>query len=176
MKRSDLTIHPNYYDTYMNKVADVHLMDALQQSLEQLNSIDMATLEALGDQVYAPGKWTVRDTIQHLTDSERVFNYRTLRFARNDQTPVASFDQDIFANAAGANSRPLEQVLEEARLVRQSSIALFGSFDEEALRRVGTMYNCELPVAAIGFIIVGHQIHHFEILKERYFPLIGNKN
>ena len=174
MKRSDLTFPPNYYDTYINKVDKLDLLDALKQSLEQLNALDKTKLKALGDQVYAPGKWTVRDTIQHLTDSERVFAYRALRFARNDQTPVASFDQNVYANTAGTNTQPLEEMLEEAKLVRQGSIALFRSLDETALRRTGVMYNCELPVAAIGFIIVGHQVHHFNILQERYFPLLEN--
>lgn len=173
MKKSDVTIHPSYYDTYISKVADIDLSDALRNSLDQLNALDFNTLQALGDQVYAPGKWTVRDCIQHLTDGERVFAYRALRFARNDQTALPGFDQDIFAAVSGANTRPLEQVLEEARLVRQSTIALFDTFDETALRRVGVMSGTELPVAAIGFIIVGHQQHHVNIFEERYFPLVG---
>lgn len=148
-------------------------MAALRQSLADLEALDRQKLQELGDQVYAPGKWTVRDTIQHLTDSERVFAYRALRFARNDQTSLPGFDQNIFADVSGANSRPLEQVLEEARLVRQSTIALYQSFNEAALRRTGVMSNAAVAVLAIGFIIVGHQNHHFDIFQERYFPLLG---
>ena len=174
MKKSDIVQQPSYFDTYISKVPDVDLSVALQQSLDDLTNIDLHSLHALGDQVYAPGKWTVRDTIQHLTDGERVFTYRALRFARNDKTALPGFDQDVFAATSGANTRPLEQVLEEAKLVRQSTIALFNSFDETALRRTGIMFKYELAVASIGFIIVGHQNHHFGILKERYFPLMNS--
>lgn len=172
MKKSDLSWAPGYFDTYINKVADVELTEALAQSLADLHNLDVAKLRSLGDQVYAPGKWTVRDIIQHLSDCERVFSYRALRFGRNDSRALPSFDENLFAETAGANSRPLEQVLEELKLVRASTIALFDTFSEEALRRLGVMANMELPVLALGFTLVGHQIHHFGILKERYFPLL----
>ena len=173
MKKSDLSWNPTYFDTYTNKVADIELAEALTQSLADLNQLDVATLRSLGDQVYAPGKWTVRDLIQHLSDCERVFAYRALRFARNDKTTLPGFDENTYAEHTGANTRPLEQVLEELKLVRKSTIALFDTFDEEALRRTGIMANSELPVLALGFTIVGHQIHHFGILKERYLPLLN---
>lgn len=172
MKKSDLPFAPSYYDTYIGKVDDIDLIDALDQSLAELDNLDLETLRRLGDQVYAPGKWTVRDIIQHLTDGERVFAYRALRFARNDKTALPGFDENLFAETSGANNRPLEHVLEEIRLVRLGTIALFRSFDEAALRRTGTMSGTELPVLAVGYTIVGHQKHHFGILRERYFPLL----
>ncbi len=175
MKKSDLSINPSFYDTYLQKVADTDLFQALQESLDQLRALDLAKLDALGDRVYASGKWTVRDVIQHLTDSERVFAYRALRFARHDQTALPGFDQDVFAEFSGANTRPLEQVLREARLVRESSIELFKSFDRTALTRSGVMSGTALPVAAIGFIIVGHQLHHFDIFEKRYYPLLAGQ-
>ena len=172
MKKSDISWNPTYFDTYINKVADIELAEALTQSLADLHQLDVAALRSLGDHVYAPGKWTVRDLIQHLSDCERVFAYRALRFARNDKTALPGFDENLFAETAGANTRPLEQVLEELKLVRKSTIALFDTFDDAALRRTGVMFNSELPVLALGFIVVGHQIHHFGILKERYLPLL----
>ncbi len=173
MKKSDVPRNPSYFDTYIDKVDDIELSAAFAQSLADLDALDLDALRRLGDRVYAPGKWTVRDLIQHLTDAERVFCYRALRFARNDKTELPGFDENLFAETSGANSRPLESVLEEFKLVRQSSKALFDSFDEAALRRTGVMYKTELPVLAIGFILVGHQVHHFNILKERYFPLLA---
>ena len=172
MKKSDTSWPPTYFDTYTKRVADIELTEALAQSLADLHRLDVAKLRSLGDRVYAPGKWTVRDIIQHLSDCERVFAYRALRFARNDKTVMPSFDENLFAETAGANSRPLEQVLEELKLVRASTIALFDTFDDEALRRTGVMASMELPVLALGFTLVGHQIHHFGILVERYFPLL----
>jgi hypothetical protein len=173
MKKSDLTWAPGYFDTYISKVPDIDLCDAFNQSLTELHQLDLAVLRALGDQVYAPGKWTVRDIIQHLSDCERVFSYRSLRFARHDSTPLPGFDENLFAETAGANSRPLEQVLEELKLVRASTAALFDTFDENALRLEGTMAGHTLPVLAIGFTLIGHQTHHLNIVRERYLPLLG---
>lgn len=172
MKKSDLTWAPGYFDTYINKVLDIDLCDAFNLSLSELHQLDITALRALGDQVYAPGKWTVRDIIQHLSDCERVFAYRALRFARHDSTALPSFDENLFAETAGANSRPLEQVLEELKLVRASTVALFDTFDDVAMRKEGTMAGFTLPVLALGFTLIGHQNHHLAIIQERYFPLL----
>jgi DinB superfamily len=174
MKKSDISRPPSYFDTYINKVDDIEISEAFAQSLAELDALDMDTLYRLGDQVYAPGKWTVRDIIQHLTDCERVFCYRALSVGRGDTTALPGFDENIFADNSGANTRPLDEVLAELRLVRQGSIALFNTFDEVALRRTGVMYKFELPVLAVGFTIVGHQMHHLGILRERYFPLLDS--
>ncbi|MDX1913656.1 MAG: DinB family protein [Saprospiraceae bacterium] len=171
MKKTAIPHPPCYFDRYMDQVADIDLNDALRQSLEAIDALDRTMLQALGDQVYAPGKWTTREVFQHITDCERVFAYRALRFARNDQTALPGFDENLFAEYAGANRRPLETVLAELRSVRESTLHLFESFDEAALRRTGVMFNTELPVLAVGFTLVGHQVHHFRILEERYYPL-----
>jgi hypothetical protein len=173
MKKSDLSWQPTYFDTYINKVDNLELNDALVQSLAVLENLDLNTFRRLGDQVYAPGKWTVRDILQHITDGERVFAYRALRFARNDKTTLPGFDENLFAENAGANNRPLEHILDELVTVRKSSITLFQSFDEAALRRTGVLFQSELPVLAIGFTIIGHQMHHLGILAERYLPLLN---
>lgn len=172
MKLTDVPRSPSYFDTYINQVKEAELAEALSQSLFALNALEFEKLKALGDRVYAPGKWTVRDLLQHITDTERVFAYRALRFARNDDTALPGFDENLFAEYSGATRRPLENVLEELRVVRQSSILLFNSFDETALRRTGIMFKFELPVIAIGFTLVGHQNHHLRILEERYFPIL----
>lgn len=172
MKKSDLNWTPGYFDTYIGKVPDIDLNDAFNRSLNDLHQLDVAALRTLGDQVYAPGKWTVRDIFQHISDCERVFSYRALRFARHDSTALPSFDENLFAETAGANTRPLEQVLEELKLVRASTIALFDTFDETALKQEGTMAGFRLPVLALGFTLIGHQTHHFDIIRERYLPIL----
>jgi hypothetical protein len=172
MKLSAIPRNPSYFDVYMNQVPDVGLLEAFQQSIDALDKLDVAKLRALGDQVYAPGKWTLRDLLQHITDTERIFAYRALRFARNDKTALPGFDENLFADNTNANQRPLDDVLAELRAVRQSSMYLFQSFDETALTRTGVMYQAELPVLAVGFTLIGHQIHHFRILEERYFPML----
>lgn len=172
MKKSDVPRNPSYFDRYIDQVADVNLAEALRQSVADLDALDLNTLHALGDRVYAPGKWTIRDLLQHLTDCERIFQYRALRFARNDQTALPGFDENLFAEYSGATRRPLEEIMQELRIVREGTIALFQSFDEAALRRTGIMFKSELPVLAVGFTIAGHQIHHFKVMEERYFPLL----
>lgn len=173
MKLADVRRNPSYFDTYMSKVDDLDLADAFRKSLTDIDSLGLDALLALGDQVYAPGKWTARDLIQHVTDTERVFAYRALRFARNDRTELPGFDEGLFAEYSGVSRRPMEEVLAELKAVRESTRLLFHSFEETALRRTGVMYGAELPVLAIGFTAVGHQNHHFNILKERYFPLLA---
>lgn len=172
MKISDLPRMPSYFDVYINQVADIDLTEAFQQSISALNALDLEKLHAIGDRVYAPGKWTIRDLIQHITDTERIFSYRALRFSRNDQTPLPGFDENLYAENSGANRRPLEAVLAELRCVRESSIHLFNSFDETALSRTGVMFNYEVSVLGVGFTLIGHQNHHLRILEERYFPML----
>lgn len=172
MKKSAIPHRPTYFDTYMDQVPDVELSEAFQQSMATLDALDLAKLHAIGDHVYAPGKWTIRDIFQHITDCERVFAYRALRFARNDKTALPGFDENLFAEMAGANQRSLEEILAELRHVRESSMYLFHSFEQAALPRTGLMFNSELPVLAIAFTIIGHQNHHLRIMEERYFPLV----
>ncbi len=171
MKKSDVPRNPSYFDTYINQVEDIELSAAFEQSVTALDTLDLEKIHAIGDRVYAPGKWTLRDIFQHITDCERVFAYRALRFARNDQTPLPGFDENLFAEMAGANQRSLEEILAELRNVRESSMYLFHSFEQAALHRTGLMFNSELPVLAIAFTIIGHQNHHLRIIEERYFPM-----
>lgn len=172
MKKSAVACNPSYFDRYIDQVDDLELSEAFRQSLAAIDALDLEKIRSIGDLVYAPGKWTLRDLFQHLTDCERVFAYRALRFARNDKTALPGFDENLFAENAGANGRALEAILAEMRGVRESTMLLFQSFDEAALRRTGVMFNTELPVLAIGFTIVGHQNHHFRVMAERYFPML----
>ena len=117
---------------------------------------------------YAPGKWTPKETIQHLIDTERIFAYRALRFARGDTTPLPGFDMDQYAGPSLANRRSWEALTTEYQLNRAATVALFQSFTEEMLVRTGSASGLEISVATWGFRIVGHDIHHGQILRERY--------
>lgn len=162
---------PEYYGTYINLVEDIDLSDALRRSLEDLDKLDTAALESLGERVYAPGKWTIKDILQHIIDTERVMSYRALRFARNDKTPLQGFDQDIFAAHAKTGKKTVAGLIAELKRLRASTIDLFGDFDEEMLTRKGISSNRELTPLALGFIIAGHQLHHLKIITEKYLPL-----
>ena len=120
------------------------------------------------DYRYAEGKWTIKDILQHLVDAERVFAYRALCFARNDKTELPGFEEDDYVIEANANKRSIQDLLTELLIVRQSSLALFKSFNDEQLMRIGTASNNPMSVRALGFIIIGHQNHHQRVFEERY--------
>jgi DinB superfamily len=168
MKKSDINQAPNYFDTYVNKVADIELLDALKQSLLELDNLDFDALNAKAEYAYAEGKWTIKDIFQHLIDTERVMTYRSLSFGRNDVKQLPGFDENNYAKHVNTKKRSLRSLILELKLVHKSSIALFKSFDKKALQRKGIMYNAEISVLAVGFIIAGHQIHHLQVIKERY--------
>ena len=117
---------------------------------------------------YAEGKWTIKELIQHIIDTERVFSYRALCFARNDNTSLPGFDQDVFVENDNANDRNYYDLLNEMEVLRKSSIQLFKSFSDEALLRVGVASNNKMSVRALGYLFSGHLMHHLNIIKERY--------
>jgi DinB superfamily len=172
MKRSQIKVIPNHFTTYTNKIEDIELIDALEKYGRNFLSSERDKLHALGDKVYAPGKWTAKDIIQHLIDCERVFAYRAMRFARNDKTLLPGFEENDYAVTAEASKRDLDELLEEFYVLRDSTIRLFKSFNDEMMHRVGVLPLGEMDVLGLGFSIVGHTFHHMQILKERYYPLI----
>ena len=117
---------------------------------------------------YAKGKWTLKQVVQHLIDTERVFTYRALCFARNEPNSLPGFDQDIFSTYDNANTQNFKDLLDDMAGVRKSSIALFKSFSEEALVRKGIASKLEISVRALGYLFSGHQLHHLNSVKERY--------
>jgi len=117
---------------------------------------------------YAPGKWSVKQVAAHLADAERVFAYRALRIARGDETPLPGFDEKAYADAAGADARPLAELAAELRAVRAATLALFRGLDPAALARRGTANGVPVTVRAAAWIIAGHERHHLEILRTRY--------
>ena len=143
-------------------------MEILEGNLQET----LATLQPLGEEHashrYAPGKWTLREVIGHLTDAERVFAYRALRIARGDATPLPGFDHDAYVRAARFERRLLAEILEEFEHLRRSNLRLFGSFDEEDLSRRGTASGHGVSVRALLFITAGHERHHLRVIRERY--------
>jgi len=172
MKPSDIKILPNHFDTYIKKVEDVELFDALEKYGKKYLLAERDKFIQLGDKVYAPGKWTVKDIIQHIIDAERIFSYRALTFARNDQTLLPGFEEDDYATAANGIKRELNELLDEFYTVRESTMKLFKSFSPEVLMREGKGPLGNISVGSLGFTIVGHAIHHMGVLKERYYGLV----
>lgn len=173
MKKSDIKNMPEYFDRYIDLTDDVDHLEALKISLLELENFPVEKWKTIGEKVYAPGKWTVKDILQHYIDTERVFSYRMTAFARNDGQRMLSFDEDLFAKNADANRRTIDDLLAELILVRKSYIAQYQSYTDEMLQRVGQGYNgSEYSVLAMAFMIAGHQRWHFRVVEEKYYPLI----
>ena len=161
--------YPEKYATYINALdPSTNLIDGLEISLYEYIRFVQSIPLGKHDYQYAPGKWTIKDIIQHIIDCERVFSYRALRLGRNDQTQLNSFDEDEYAKVAGGNLRTLQNLLTELSTVRQSALLLYKTFTAEQLNQQWVSGNNELSLAALGFVIMGHQLHHKNIFEERY--------
>lgn len=172
MLKSDIKSLPVFFDRYINLVEDIDVVEGLIKFSPDVVFSDHLVLKALGDKVYAPGKWTITEVLQHCIDTERIMAYRALRFARNDKTQLPGFDEELFAaNAEGAN-RTFDDLLEEYRNLRKCTADLFKSFTDEMLGRRGATYVSEIDVLSLGFVIIGHAIHHNKIIIERYYTLL----
>jgi hypothetical protein len=174
MKRSDIHIDPEYYSRYIDLVPDIDLNAALEQSLQELEALDIASLEPLGNYAYAPGKWTLKSVLQHITDTERVFTYRAMMFARKDPQSAPSMDQDIYADNAEVDHLTVATVLAELIALRKATIAQFSNYTDAALSRTGNSYKTAMSVLAMGFTAVGHQLHHLDIIRQRYLQAHTN--
>ena len=168
MDKSQLHALPDPQAGYIGQIENEPLNAAFARSLARLQAMVRAPLKAYGPQVYAPGKWTLHDIFQHLSDCERIFAYRALRIARNDPTPLAGFDQEPYGRYAHASDRDLDDLIDELLEVHQSSAHLFNSFDDEMLLRSGECAGHSFSVLAIGYLILGHQAHHLRIIAEKY--------
>ena len=160
--------YPEYQKTYIDTVADIDLVEELEISLHRFIRFVREIPMDKFDYSYAEGKWTIKEIIQHVIDSERIFAYRALAFARNDKTSLPGFDENAYADASDGNARHLTSLLNELSEVRHSNITLFKSFSEDALLRIGHANGNPNSVRALGFAIIGHQNHHERVYRERY--------
>ncbi len=157
-----------YFKRYIDLAKGLELRPGLQKSLDEVMSFCKSLPESKYEYRYEAGKWNVKEIIAHLIDTERVFCYRALCFARQDKTELPGFDQDDYLANSNATNRKFEDLLEEYQSVRQASIGLFNSFTNDMLLSIGTASGGEASVRALGFLIIGHERHHINIIKERY--------
>ncbi len=157
-----------YYGKYVLLVASGDILSTLTGESERMDSL----LFGLGDNeanvAYAPGKWTIKQVLGHITDTERIMSYRALRIARGDKTPLAGFEQDDYVASASFHSVSLTELLQEYAAVRRATVLLFRHLPLEAWERRGTASNNEVSVRALAYIIAGHDEHHHRILREKY--------
>ena len=159
---------PSYYDYYNDLVKENNLLAALDSGWVEVQQVISTIPKEKESFAYAEGKWTIKQVLIHLIDTERIFAYRALRFARKDPQQVLSYEEDDYAAAAELDTRTLADLLQEFETVRKSSISLFKTFSEETLLRSGLTAIGSATVVSLGFMICGHALHHLNVIKERY--------
>lgn len=166
--RPDASEYAPFYGTYVSRVPDGDVLEMLETQRRAMQQLLAGMSEAVALRRYGAGKWSVKEVIGHLMDTERIFGYRALRFARGDETPLPGFDEQNYAPAGRFDDRRLSDLADEWDAVRGATIALVGSFDAAALARRGTANGKAVSVRALVYIIAGHERHHLAILRERY--------
>src|SRR5579871_5565636 len=166
--RPAATEYAPYFEKYVSLVSAPDVLAALEDQPRETLGILSTLSEEQAASSYAPGKWTIKEMLGHIIDTERIFSYRALRFGRNDITALASFEQDGYVLASGSNGRSLADLIDEFVCVRRATVWLFRSLDSDAWTRQGTASGNPLSVRAIAYIIAGHELHHRRVLQDKY--------
>ncbi len=157
-----------YYDRYLSLVPGNNILATLDEQRRQMLLLLSGRTEADGDLRYAPEKWSVKEVLGHINDSERIMSYRALRIARADATPIEGFEQDDYVRNGPFARRPLADLIEDYIAVRRATVSLFRNLDEPAWTLCGVANKNEISVRALAYVITGHDLHHRKILEEKY--------
>jgi len=174
--KPDTTEYLPYYGKYVSLVPDGDILTVLGKQMEETAGLLNSIPESRANFRYATDKWSIKELVGHIIDTERVFAYRALRFARNDKTPLPGYEQDDYVSNASFDSCTLTDLASELKSVRQSTLFLFEHLDEKAWMRRGLANDSEASVRALAHIIAGHELHHREILRSRYLSATGRQN
>jgi len=158
-----------YYERYISLIAGCDILGALEAQRRQMMLLLSGRHEDEGDIRYAADKWTAKEVLGHVCDSERIFAYRALRIARGDQTPIEGFEQDDYVRNGPFGRAPLAEIVEDYIAVRRATLTLLRNLDETAWARRGVANKNEITVRALAYVIAGHEVHHRRILEEKYF-------
>lgn len=164
--------YPAYFEAYIDMVPEGNLIDVLFNQLDETTALLTNLEESQANYNYAPGKWTLKEVLGHISDTERIMSYRLLRFSRGDQTPLPGYDEDEYVQQASFHSRSLDDLLKEFTAVRHATCALMQGLSVESWLRKGIANDKEISVRAIAYIIAGHELHHVKIIKERYLSRV----
>ncbi len=160
--------YASFYAAYVSMVPEGDLL----RLLEQQGRDTVALLRPIGEEKskyrYEPGKWSIREVVSHIADSERVFTYRALRFARCDATPLPGYDEKAWGANSNAHQRPLSDHLADLEALRASTLSLLSGFTADEFGRSGVANGQPVTVRALAYVVAGHERHHVKILKERY--------
>lgn len=168
LKRPAEDEYGGHFGKYIQLVPEGNIVDVIAGQEKETSGLLDSLSEEQGHLRYAEGKWSLKEVIGHITDTERVMSYRLLRIARGDATPLPGFDQDLFMNHSPFGSWSLAQLAEDYRAVRNATLMLLRGLSEEAWSRRGTASGVELTVRALAYIIAGHERHHLGIVREKY--------
>jgi hypothetical protein len=162
-----------YYDRYIslvhhNQTPANDILAALEDQRRQMLLLLCGRTEADGDLRYAPDKWSLREVLGHINDTERIMSYRALRISRGDATPIEGYEQDDYVRNGPFAGRPLADLIEDYIAVRRATVSLFRNLDESAWSRRGVANKNEVTVRALAYIIAGHELHHRRIIEENY--------
>ena len=171
-KRPDKGDYALYFEKYVALVPSGDFLEILEGQQRELVRLLSPLTDQQAEFRYAPGKWSIKETLGHVNDAERIFAYRLLRIARGDQTPLSSFEQDGYILTGNFSARTLSDLLQEFSTVRAASVSLVRSLDDAAWLRRGISSQKEVSALALAFIIAGHERHHRIILEERYLPAL----
>lgn len=160
--------YASFYHRYISLVGEDDLLPAFATNELEMEKFLNALPESKANYAYADGKWTVKQLLQHMIDTERIFAFRALWFARKHPAPLDGFDENEFAAVATAGGRSLSSLVTEYLQLRKSTVQLFESFNADELQQVGLANKNPVTVNALGFIVIGHFLHHRNILTERY--------
>ena len=168
IRRPELSEHTPYFGRYIALVPGDDLFRAWDSEAAATRALLETISETDSLRRYAPGKWSIREMLLHVIDVERIFGYRALRFARGDATPLPGFEQDDLIPACGADARTWKSLLAEHAVVRASTRALFENLEPAAFDRTGLAGGNIFSVRAFAWSLVGHEIHHRNVLRDRY--------
>jgi hypothetical protein len=157
-----------YFEKYIKLTSGDDVRQVLENSMEPIKKFLFSLPEDKAAHAYADGKWTMRQLLQHMIDTERVFAYRAMSISRGEQQPLPGFDENLYAENAKAEGLSLQELSEEFLLLRKSSVLLFSNMSNEGLTRFGIASDYRVNPNAIGFMLVGHALHHKQIITERY--------
>ncbi len=171
MENREVKKYPNFLEYVFELNGDVTLKEAFASSIDDIDALDIELLKRIGLKTYDTGKWSINKIIQHLIDWERIWCYDALVFARNEGSIPGALNQEIMGANSNADELTIEHLIRELRVTRQSTILMFESFNKEILGMDCVFTDYVMPLYTIGLTVTGHQIHHFNIIKEKYIPL-----
>ncbi|MEO5782083.1 MAG: DinB family protein [Ginsengibacter sp.] len=160
--------YPEYFGKYISQVEEDDIAEAFKNQFSKIVALLGSIDETKAGYAYAPGKWTLKELLQHIIDAERIFDYRALCFSRNETISLPSFDENLYADNSDANRRNWESLSNEFINVRRSTEDLYKSFSDTMLQQTGIANNNNTSVLSMGFITIGHVTHHIKVVKEKY--------